>query len=104
MDNQPRRFDQVVRDRRKALNMTQVRLAELVGVGQPTISAWEGGSSRPALAQLAKLATVLEVDLYELTRSTGDDDLVGFLDAVIDAEVDALGTAPRAEAPAPPAG
>lgn len=46
---------------RKKRGMSQARLAELVGVEQPTIQRWEKGTRLPDLDSLHRLATVLGV-------------------------------------------
>lgn len=41
----------LIRERRKALGLTQVGLAERLGVTQATVSGWEIGTRNPGTAQ-----------------------------------------------------
>jgi len=52
-----------VRLRRKALGLTQARLAELVGIDQPTVSRLEAGALVPPIQVLERLADVLGLRL-----------------------------------------
>ena len=54
---------------RKQKNMTQEALAEQVGVARQTIAKWEAGESVPDLEMAAKLASVMEVSLDDLTNA-----------------------------------
>lgn len=57
---------------RKALGLTQVQLAEAVGVTQQTVSSWETGDSAPRDRLKVRLADVLRQEvrsLFPLTRS-----------------------------------
>lgn len=48
-----------VRERRKALQLTQAHLAGRIGVTQPLLSCWETGKAEPNSAQLEALVQVL---------------------------------------------
>ena len=54
---------------RKQKNMTQEALAEQVGDARQTIAKWETGESVPDLEMAAKLASVMEVSLDDLTNA-----------------------------------
>ena len=54
---------------RKQKNLTQEALAEQVGVARQTIAKWETGESVPDLEMAAKLASVMEVSLDDLTNA-----------------------------------
>lgn len=60
---------------RKAQGMTQVQLAEALGIAQQTLAHYEGGKLRVAVALLPPLAQLLGVGIDELigtsTRGTG---------------------------------
>jgi len=59
-----------ITERRKALGITQVQLAEQLGVAQQTMAHYEGGTLRVAVALLPPLARTLRLSLEELV---GDD-------------------------------
>lgn len=58
---------------RKQKNLTQEALAEHVGVARQTIAKWETGESVPDLEMAAKLASVMEVSLDDLTNAPEDE-------------------------------
>lgn len=51
---------------REAAVLTQVELAEKVGVSATTISHWETGSKRPRASNIRKLAEALEVTSQDI--------------------------------------
>ena len=51
---------------RKALNLTQAKLAEKIYVSEKTISKWENGKGIPDTNSLPKLCEVLGVSITEL--------------------------------------
>lgn len=53
-------FAENVRERRKALGMSQAQLAEKLGAHPPYVSDLERGKKTPFLGNLAKLADALE--------------------------------------------
>lgn len=55
---------------RKARGLSQARLAEMVGVEQPTIQRWEKGKREPDLDNLKSLATALGVTPGSLLDGT----------------------------------
>lgn len=55
---------------RKQKGLTQARLAEIIGVEQPTIQRWEKGKREPDLAQLFALAEALDVEPSALLDPT----------------------------------
>src|SRR6185437_8064038 len=50
---------------------TQAELAHQCGTSQQTVSRWEAGTSRPRANELPRLASVLKVDVMELSREAG---------------------------------
>ncbi len=73
-------FGQNVRKYRKRRGFSQETLAELVGLGQKSISPIETGSSFISMDKLEKLCEVLEVEPFQLfltNEQSGDiaDDL-----------------------------
>lgn len=67
-----------IRELRKAKNLTQEKLAELVGIGPANISYIETGRFSPSVETLTKLSEALGVYTYELymfehlNKSIGD--------------------------------
>jgi transcriptional regulator with XRE-family HTH domain len=59
-------FGQAVQARRKALRLTQERLAQRVGVDRQSINRWENGAHSPSLHQLLRLSDGLGVPLSQL--------------------------------------
>ena len=51
---------------RREQNMTQVQLADALGVSQQTVNAYEAGTRRVPVSMLAQLATTLAVSIEEL--------------------------------------
>ena len=56
----------VIREKRKALGLTQEQVAERLGVSAPAVNKWERGSTCPDVAILAPLARLLETDVNTL--------------------------------------
>ena len=54
------RFAENLRNLRKSADMSQKRLAGLLGVDQRTVSAWENGICEPSYALLAKLCEIFD--------------------------------------------
>ncbi len=50
----------ILRTIRAKLDLTQVGLAECLGVSVATVNRWEGGGNKPQRAAMAKIATVAE--------------------------------------------
>lgn len=59
-------IDTVIREKRKALGLTQEQVAQRLGVSTPAVSKWETGASYPDLPLLPPLARLLGVDLNTL--------------------------------------
>jgi len=53
-------------ERRKAVGLTQVQLAEQLGIAQQTMAHYEGGVSRIAVETLAQAAQVLDTNVEDL--------------------------------------
>ena len=65
-----RQLGQRIAERRKALGMTQVQLAEHLGVAQQTMAHYEGGTLRIAVALLLPLSSLLGMSLEELVGTS----------------------------------
>ena len=55
-----------IRELRIAAGLTQVRIAEAMGVTQSTVSQWESGSVLPDTEKLPRLAEVLGCGIADL--------------------------------------
>lgn len=51
---------------RKAQGLTQVQMAEILGIAQQTVAHYEGGRLRIAVSMLQPLATALSITVEEL--------------------------------------
>ena len=59
----------IIAGRRKAKGLTQMQLAERVGVTNKAVSKWERGLNYPDIALLELLAASLELTVPELLRN-----------------------------------
>ena len=66
----PMRIGELIRQRRKALHLTQAALAACIHVSDKAVSKWERGNGCPDVSLMAALAEVLGADLHALL--TGD--------------------------------
>ncbi|RAK01630.1 LexA family protein [Aliidiomarina maris] len=57
----------LIKEKRKALKLTQKQLAKAVGVSHVTISQWESGITSPKGMYIGKLSDALNVTVHELT-------------------------------------
>lgn len=55
---------------RKAKNITQIQMAEVLGVSQQTINSYEVGRRRVPVSALPQLATALTISIEELLGET----------------------------------
>ena len=53
-------FTENLKNLRKSKGMSQATLANLLGVDQRTVSAWENGICEPSFVLLAKLCEIFE--------------------------------------------
>ena len=56
-------FGQIIRERRKYLNITQKDLSEIVGIGLRSLINTENGHGNPTFDQLQKIAEALGLEL-----------------------------------------
>ena len=59
------------RNARRIAGLTQVQVAEAVGVAQTTVSQWESGETKPKPANLKKLAGVFHLRYREVEHYIG---------------------------------
>jgi transcriptional regulator with XRE-family HTH domain len=60
------KFAQMIRARRRALDLTQAELARRIGTSTPYVGYVEAGKRHPSQMVLGKLAVALHLDLREL--------------------------------------
>lgn len=58
---------------REQKGITQAQLAEMIGVTQGAVSAWETGRWEPTLATIRKASNVLNCTVDELIGGTNDE-------------------------------
>ena len=58
--------------KRKEMNLTQTKLAQIVGLKKNTVASWEQGLSSPDIDTIAVLLKLFNMDFYEFT---GMDDV-----------------------------
>ena len=54
-------FNKRLKELRKAENISQCRLAKMIGVAQSNVSDWENDVSRPEYENLIKIAEIFDV-------------------------------------------
>lgn len=59
-------MNQIIRERRKALGLTQEEVADYLGVSTPAVNKWETGKSYPDITLLPALARLLQTDANSL--------------------------------------
>lgn len=62
-----------IREQRKKLNLTQIKLAQLMNVDQTAISQWETGRTKPTLDNLVLLSKILKCDLESLINDNSNN-------------------------------
>lgn len=60
------KINEIIRQRRKELSLTQEEVAQLLGVSAPAVNKWESGVSYPDITLLPPLARLLKIDLNTL--------------------------------------
>lgn len=66
------KIQQIIREKRKALSLTQEQVAERLGVSTPAVNKWEKGSAYPDIALLPAIARLLKTDLNTLLSFNED--------------------------------
>lgn len=59
-------INEIIKEKRKALGMTQEQIADLLGVSAPAVNKWEKGATYPDIMLLPALARLLKTDLNTL--------------------------------------
>lgn len=86
-----------LRQQRQAAGLTQRELAELSGVPQPNIAAYESGRRTPAASTLERLQVALTVPSFDRVRAARDSILRAAADRRI-SDVRVFGSVARGEA------
>ncbi|MCR5540981.1 MAG: helix-turn-helix transcriptional regulator [Ruminococcus sp.] len=68
-----KKFSEYLKEKRTAANLTQDKLAELIGVSLNSVQSWESGKYKPKKTKLYDLANHLGVDADELETVFNDD-------------------------------
>ena len=79
------KINQIIREKRKALSLTQEQVAEFLGVSTSAVNKWEKGSSYPDITLLPALARLLKTDLNTLLSfqdDLSDVEIVNFIDGL----------------------
>lgn len=66
------KINQMIRERRKELSLTQEQIADFLGVSAPAVNKWEKGSTYPDITLLPALARLLKIDLNTLLSFNDD--------------------------------
>ena len=61
-----KKIGKFIQERRKIKELTQVELAEKLGVSNRTISSWENGNSLPDYSMFQDLCNELDISINEL--------------------------------------
>lgn len=83
------KINQIIREKRKELSLTQEQIAELLGVSTPAVNKWEKGGTYPDITLLPALARLLKMDLNTLLSFNEDltdieiENFVNELDKVV---------------------
>ena len=88
-DHESTPLSSVIRERRRALGLSQGQLAAKVGENLIDVKHWEEGEALPTATTLEKVAKVLDVDPGDLARLVGAPDVSGEL--VLDGETEISG-------------
>ena len=67
------KISRFIRDRRLELGLTQLQLADRLGVTDKAVSKWERAVSYPDITILRELAAALEVSVTELLAGERDE-------------------------------
>ena len=60
------KINEIIREKRKELSLTQEQIADFLGVSTPAVNKWEKGAAYPDITLLPALARLLKTDLNTL--------------------------------------
>ncbi len=66
------KINDIIKEKRQELNLTQEKIAEYLGVSTPAVNKWEKGVSYPDITILPSLARLLKTDLNTLLSFNED--------------------------------
>lgn len=69
------RYGEVIRQYRESVNLTQPKLAAILGVATNTVRNWEAGKFEPNITQIRKLCTLFNISISEMLNLPGNNDL-----------------------------
>jgi len=81
------KMNEMIREKRKALSMTQEQMAAYLGVTAPAVHKWEKGTSLPDAAMLPALARLLKIDLntlFSFEKELSDTEINLFCNEVVE--------------------
>jgi len=74
MDNQ--KIGNLIKKRRKELELTQQQLADMLGVSFKSVSKWECGNSIPDISILKKVSDVLNITIEDLLEGKDHNEVI----------------------------
>lgn len=66
-------FSERLKDLRKQAGLTQVDVAEKLGISQPAYASWERGAKKPTQENLVKIAQILNVSVDYLVGNSNEN-------------------------------
>ncbi|MFP9170987.1 MULTISPECIES: helix-turn-helix domain-containing protein [unclassified Streptococcus] len=66
-------FSERLKESRKQARLTQVEIAEKLGISQPAYASWERGTKKPTQENLIKIAQTLNVTVDYLVGNFDED-------------------------------
>ena len=63
-------FSERLKDLRKQAGLTQVEVAEKLGISQPAYASWKRGAKKPTQENLVKIAQILNVSVDYLVGNS----------------------------------
>ena len=63
-------LDEIIKNRRKTLDISQQDLAEMAGIGLATLKDIERGKGNPSMATVSKILEVLGMEIVFKVRQT----------------------------------
>ena len=79
------KINEIIREKRKELSLTQEQIADFLGVSTPAVNKWEKGAAYPDITLLPALARLLKTDLNTLMsfhEDLTDIEIENFVDDV----------------------